>query len=494
MYGESQPDPETDNLRGKPYQTFDGAGVVTTGEYDFKGNALAGSRQLAADYKTTPDWSTTVALEAEVFITRTTFDALNRPVTQTTPDSSITRRSYNEAGLLETIDANLQGETAAGQPVWTPFVTDIDYNARGQRERIAYGNGVVTTYDYDPLTFRLTRLQTLRGSEPLQDLSYTYDPVGNITHIEDAAQQTIYFRNRRVEPSNDYLYDATYQLIEAAGREHLGQASGPTPPDPFNTFHTGLEHPGDGNAMGLYLERYVYDAVGNFIEMQHVGSDPAHPGWTRAYNYAEPSLIEPAKVSNRLSSTQIGNGPLEPYTYDAHGSMTTMPHLPLMQWNYLDQLRGLGPAVVNSGSAETTWYVYDGSGQRVRKVTERAAGASEKPTRKNERIYLGGFETYREYGADGAQIDLERQTLHVMDDEQRIALVETRTSGDDGSPAQLVRYQLGNHLGSASMELMRRDMFPMKSIRRMGVRLIKLLDSGVRAASKRYRYTGNGAG
>ena len=40
-----------------------------------------------------------------------------------------------------------------------------------------------------------------------------------------------------------------------------------------------------------------------------------------------------------------------------------------------------------------------------------------------------------------------------MDDKQRIALVETRTQGDDGSPAQLIRYQFGNHLGSAILEL-----------------------------------------
>ena len=44
--------------------------------------------------------------------------------------------------------------------------------------------------------------------------------------------------------------------------------------------------------MGRYLERYVYDAVGNFLAMQHRGSDPAHPGWTRTYAYDEASLIE----------------------------------------------------------------------------------------------------------------------------------------------------------------------------------------------------------
>ena len=40
-----------------------------------------------------------------------------------------------------------------------------------------------------------------------------------------------------------------------------------------------------------------------------------------------------------------------------------------------------------------------------------------------------------------------------MDDEQRIALVEIQTQGIDASPKPLIRYQFGNHLGSASVEL-----------------------------------------
>ena len=299
-----------------------------------------------------------MALEAEVFTTRATFDALNRPVTQTTPDNSTIRRTYNEANLLETTDANLRGETVAEQPVWKPFVTDIDYDAKGQRERIVYGNGVATTYDYDPLTFRLVHLQTLRDSEPLQDLSYTYDPVGNITHIKDDAQQTIYFRNTRVEPSNDYLYDATGQLIEAKGREHLGQIDGarnaPTASDAFNLFHIGLDHPGDFKTMGLYLERYVYDAVGNFREMQHVGSDPAHPGWTRTYTYVgdEPDRTRARpKGQQSAESDPGGHGLNELYTYDAHGSMTSMLHLSLMRWNHLDQLEASARQVINGRHA-----------------------------------------------------------------------------------------------------------------------------------------------
>src|SRR5262249_11757812 len=121
-----------------------------------------------------------------------------------------------------------------------------------------------------------------------------------ITRIQDDAQQAIYFRNKRVDPSNDYVYDALYRLIEAIGREHLGQAGSPTSPDGFDGVQTRLPQPGDGNAMGLYLERYIYDTAGNFLAMQHRGTDPDSPGWTRNYAYQETSLIEPGKVSNRL--------------------------------------------------------------------------------------------------------------------------------------------------------------------------------------------------
>ena len=170
--------------------------------------------------------------------------------------------------------------------MWTSFVRDIDYDAKGQRQRIEYGNGVVTTYDYDALTFRLMRLRTVRDGASLQD---------SVLHLRPGRQHRPH-RGRRAagrllpqsarRASQDFRYDAIYQLVEATGREHLGQlnsqAAPPTAPDAFDGFHVGLEHPGDGQAMGRYVERYVYDAVGNFAEMQHVGSDPSHPGWTRA--------------------------------------------------------------------------------------------------------------------------------------------------------------------------------------------------------------------
>ena len=122
------------------------------------------------------------------------------------------------------MSVNLQGSSTA-----TAFVTNIDYNAKGQRTLIEYGNGATTDYSYDPITFRLSELKTTRTSDSaiLQDLAYAYDPVGNITSIGDTAQETIYFNNQVVTATANYTYDALYRLISATGREHIGQISKP---------------------------------------------------------------------------------------------------------------------------------------------------------------------------------------------------------------------------------------------------------------------------
>src|SRR5678815_5176917 len=93
-----------------------------------------------------------------------------------------------------------------------------------------------------------------------------------------------------------------------------------------------------------------------------------------------------------------------------------------MQWNFKDELQATSTQVVNNGTPETTFYVYDATGRRIRKVTERQNG-----TRKSEHIYLAGAEIYREYDGNGTTLALERETVHVMDDKERIALVETKT-------------------------------------------------------------------
>lgn len=527
-YGEGIANADEFNLRTRIYRHLDSAGVATnarldesgnpTEAYDFKGNLLKSTRQLVADYKAIPNWSGNPDLEREIFRSSTTYDALNRVLTSTSPDGSIHRSTFNEANLLEKVDVNLREEKNSGsEKVWTPFVSKIDYDPKGQRKRIKYGNGVKTTYDYDPLTFRLIQLKTSRGNglngpsakifndtTIVQDLHYTYDPAGNITCIKDIALQTINRRGIIVKPFSSYTYDALYRLVEAKGREHISQ----TKPDynpaggNYRDFSfAGLadyhSHPNDLEAMRNYTERYEYDAVGNFKSLDHVGR------WTRIYEYQENSLIELGKESNRLTSTNI-SGRKETYSsasdgYDAHGNMLRMPHLPFMQWDYRDLLQATAQQKVNGGTPETNWYVYDANGQRVRKViesavTEEKKAEGKKPRRMKERIYLGGFEIYREYKSDGTTPELECETLHIMDDRQRIALVETQTIKNGTqvhAPLPLQRYQLGNHLNSASLELAEdAALISYEEYHPYGTTAFQAGRSATEVSMKRYRYTG----
>jgi RHS repeat-associated protein len=509
VYGESQPAPEAKNLRGKPVEVFDQAGVVGSDEYDFKGGLISSRRILAAEYRTVLDWSVPQPMELDTHTTRTRYDALNRPVEIITPDQSVIRPGFNDANLLERVDANLRAEQSNGLPVWTPFVTDIDYDAQGQRTEIAFANGVRTSYAYDRLSSRLVTLRTRRdevafpGDCPqpppagwpgcrLQNLSYTYDAVGNVTRIRDDAQQIVYFLNQRVDPSADYTYDGLDRLIEATGREHRGQVAAPPVPDSYNDApRVGvLFSANDGHAMGRYLERFFYDGAGNLRELAHIGTGPANPGWTRTFLHDETAQLESLRRSNRLTSSSV-NGTPEIYSaggngYDAHGNMLRMPHLQTLEWNYLDRLVMTERQAVNAADAEgvqrhgeRTYYVYDATGQRVRKVTELAGGQ-----RKDERIYLGGFEIYRRSGVNA----LVRETLHVLGTRQRFALVETRT--DTAAPQRLIRYQHDNHLGSASLELDEQArIISYEEYTPYGSTSLQAVSSQT-VAPKRYRYTG----
>ncbi|WP_232379776.1 RHS repeat domain-containing protein [Polyangium fumosum] len=351
-------------------------------------------------------------------------------------------------------------------------ITDV----KGQREKIVYGNGVVTEYSYDPLTYRLKRLKTTRtsDSELLQDLRYTYDPVGNIVEIADLAQEELYHNSELVEPVWKYEYDAIYRLIEATGREHSGQ-NADIQQDASGFPLVSAANPNDPQAMRNYVESFEYDAVGNILKMIHAAQGSTG-SWTRRYDIAE--------MSNRLLGTSLpGDDETEfsaTYTYDEHGSMTTMPHLDGIEWDFKDQKRE-----VDKGGGGTVYFTYDAGGQRVRKVWEHS-GIVE------ERIYLGGFEVYRRH--ELGNVVLERETLHVMDDARRIAMVETKTvdaSDPDLVVASRVRYQLGNHLGSAALELDQAGLvISYEEYHPYGTSAYHAVANGVEVSAKRYRYTG----
>src|SRR5205085_560209 len=219
---------------------------------DFKGNVLEVQRRLNNQpTESLIDWQGSnpfAKLEDETFIQITEFDALNRmtlhynwhrdeagsPVAKYEP-------SYNERGLLlsQQMTVRLEkGVTDIGIGPNTKTITAIEniyYNIKGQKEFLKLGNGTLTQHDYDPLTFRLRQIRTTRPADAsdfpgrrsnladahiVQQLHYTYDPVGNVTEIYDEAYEPVFFQNQQVEARSRYEYDPLYRLISATGREN----------------------------------------------------------------------------------------------------------------------------------------------------------------------------------------------------------------------------------------------------------------------------------
>ncbi|HMY19121.1 MAG TPA: hypothetical protein PKA58_22500 [Polyangium sp.] len=94
---------------------------------------------------------------------------------------------------------------------------------------------------------------------------------------------------------------------------------------------------------------------------------------------------------------------------------------------------------------------------------------------------------------ENGRIVLERQTLHVMNGAQRIAMVETKTVDSSGPIANglpRIRFQCSNHLGSVNLEL---DEFgaviSYEEYHPYGTSAYRATNGAINVSAKRYRYT-----
>ncbi|TDW96987.1 SpvB/TcaC N-terminal domain-containing protein [Dinghuibacter silviterrae] len=528
------------NLRGRLYRQFDDSGLVTHYLYDFKGNLLQSSRVFSRAYAS-PDpllpvnqWSGSEstdmgALETDPstqlpveYTCLVQYDAQNRHILEVRPfipapsaigtvialpytqaavnNADVSLPGYGESGALNMVDVYYQG-TATGP---TAYVAQIRHNEKGQRACIRYGNNTVTQYFYDPDTLRLLRLLTTRnnGADILQDLNYYYDPMGNVTYLLDKAQPPVFYNNQKVLSDGNYTYDAVYRLISATGREQVAQNTVDESASntdyrnyPFDAMNP-LPAPTDSQAMRAYTEYYTYDATGNMKTLRHVAGTGSY---TRsfAYNNNVPDRtslgVSPGTpMNNQLLATTIGSGTPVRYAYDGHGNMLNLPELPAMQWNVKDQLAAVTQQVVSGpGPGLTTYYTYDATGGRTRKVTT-GQGQTGKVS---ERIYLGSFEVYRSYDTTG-NVTLERETFHVMENKNRVATIDRKTVDSGGTDpstlgAYYPRFQYGNQLGSAQYELdMLANIVSYEEYHPFGTTSYQAADPSLDVPAKRYRYTG----
>ena len=456
IYGESQPNAADYNLRGQLYQLRDQSGLITNSQYDIQGNLLETSRQLTKNYQYYVNWNDNVELEEEVYTNKFAFNAIQQLIAETTPEGSIKTNNYNLLGLLEKITVTLPDGTLK------PIINHIEYDAKGQRVAVDYGNGVSTSYSYEETTFRLIKLHSTRSSRDstgkerqsvLQDLVYTYDPVGNVTRLKDNTYATVFHNNQIVEPLSDYTYDAQYRLIKANGRKHPGiNASTYKNQDENGDFkHSKLVSISDSNALENYQESYTYDEAGNLIKTTHTASN----SWTRT-NEIMPD-------SNRLKTVSSNHGFIDalPITYDRSGNQRQLNGNSTIKltFNCCENLVQAQIIERENQPDDSDYYTYDSEEMRTRKVSERLVNGGA-VIQKESKIYLGNYEVKRLHNEteNGETTILKRQTLRVMDGDTCVAIFHYWEQDDlqrevEQPGTRKLRFQMDNHLGSVALEV-----------------------------------------
>ncbi|KAK1984443.1 virulence plasmid 65kDa B protein-domain-containing protein, partial [Colletotrichum cereale] len=433
------------NQRNRVVKVWDQSGVRTNDLYDFKGNCIRSTVEHTTTYRSAFDATPDMPLDGEVFVIKSEFDALDREKSSTDALGRITRRKYGLGGGLTELSTSSDGQG------WVPHTSSIQYNADGLSTVVEHGNSTRTSYTYGDLDRRLVGKRTLRkDGTVLEDISYVYDCLGRMVSTKDAAQQEIFFRNMKVYSSSNYTYDTHGRLVAATGREMLSGAD-----DPWFSSRAGpLQRQliADGSQMSRYTETYEYDKADNILKKTHRTEDGSAPDWIMSYGYRA------IATSNLLEFTRVGKK-TETYVYDESGCMTSMSGFSKLEWDGHHRLRASSQQRVTNESVttgETTWYIYNSSGERVRKITNRLQTADmSAPSKLKETIYIGNCEIQRVFEGDGLSARAEIRTSQIKESSSSagpLVSIEETNGGGSGSTGgvtkELLRYRM-----SANLEL-----------------------------------------
>ena len=129
--------------------------------------------------------------------TQFTYDSWGRIQDITYPDNEVVSYGYDLGGQLQSITNNNN----------YTYLDNVTYDRFGAKNSQAYGNGIATDYSYHSLTRRLTGISSNDGTS----ISYTYDPVGNVTQV---ASSYSWMQGQNL--TETFTYDASDQLTTAS--------------------------------------------------------------------------------------------------------------------------------------------------------------------------------------------------------------------------------------------------------------------------------------
>lgn len=440
LYGDNSAAARGRNLAGVCTSHFDTAGLAETLSIGLAGAVLEQGRTLLQPGREAhwhgDDISAWQAqLAAPRFITQSLTDATGALILQRDALGHAQRMAYDLAGRLCASWLTLKNG------VEQVILQSATYSASGQALREQQGNGVVTTYSYDPRTTRLARIHVQRpaghasGARVLQDLRYRYDPVGNVLGVHNDAEATRFWRSRKVVPENLYVYDSLYQLVAASGREMAALANG------IGKRPSALQLPANDNSLTPYARTYHYDRADNLTRIVHGAT---------ASGASHSLSMTVSQRSNRAVPANLSEDPdaVDGF-FDAAGNLRQLQPSQALAWTPRDELQQVALVSRSAQNGDHERYRYDAGGQRIEKVARRLAANS---TLHQQVVYLPGLEVRTWLNDETVQQALQVVTFAAAGRAQvRVLYWESGLPEglDNGAP----RYSYGDLIDSSGLEL-----------------------------------------
>ncbi|TGL65959.1 RHS repeat-associated core domain-containing protein [Leptospira sarikeiensis] len=272
---------------GRVAKVTDGSGS-TQFEYDIRGNTISTKKQI----------------DDLIFVFRSEYDSLGRPIKLTYPNGSIAHNEYSAGGFLNGVTMDVPDQDSYGFPIVEYIGPSIDETSGEIQVVRKTGNGVETKINIDPIRVRAKEyVTTLPNGTAAESVSFSYDEKGNIISIVD--------RNRP-DRTQSFTFDTYNRLIQATGK--------------YGT------------------EDYSFSPNGNLLKKG-----------TTTYQYTD------SNHTQAVTSISLSGGTSKTYSYDASGNMVRRDDSNI----YYDEYGK--PIQIESGS-DLTDFAYDYTGSRVKRT------------------------------------------------------------------------------------------------------------------------------
>ncbi|EDU9246783.1 type IV secretion protein Rhs [Salmonella enterica] len=439
---------QKNNLRGLCVQRWDDSGLQTVESVALSGAILRQTQQFLLSAQAQPDWPEDDAgkqalLEDKIYVSTISADARGISLNQTDAMGNQQSWRYDVSSHVKSQYATLSDGKKQ------TLLEDTMWSAAGQVLEEKTGNGVTTSYRYEPETQRLSAMSALRAdSTLLQDLDYGYDNTGNLISITDNTIATRYFQNQQTDGRREFTYDALYQLLEATGRENAGNTT-----VPYAVLPASI--PTDSTQTIGYTRSFRYDDSGNLLSLSHQG----------AACFTRTMVVSDASNRSRL---QNDTGTLTPddvdAAFDPNGNLLNLQvSATASEQLILDASDHLQTVILldrNGDIQQSDREIYQYSaGMRMRKQTRILTKADSNLWTVDEVRYLPGLELRRHWQetitGDTVTPQDPTEELHVITTQAGragIRLLHWKTGKPDSIDNDQARWQMSDNFYALELD------------------------------------------